>query len=248
MKKLSLLFAAGVGYVLGARAGRGRYEQIKTGAQKVASNPKVQAAKDKAADTVSQQASVAAEVDARIEHALFEAANLEALDAQLARQIAAEQAALAARNRAAEEARRRAGTGGSSARTTSVSGNISLTTVRGITVASSIADELDRMLAHAESDGIVMGGGGYRSSESQVRLREQNCPDTYNSPPSSCSPPTARPGPSNHERGVAVDFTYDGRVISSRSNPGFQWLADNAASYGFYNLPSEPWHWSVDGN
>ena len=62
MKKLSLLFAAGVGYVLGARAGRGRYEQIKTGAQKVASNPKVQAAKDKATETVSQQASVAAEV------------------------------------------------------------------------------------------------------------------------------------------------------------------------------------------
>jgi hypothetical protein len=62
MKKLSLLFAAGVGYVLGARAGRGRYEQIKTGAQKVASNPKVRAAKDKATETVSHQASVAAEV------------------------------------------------------------------------------------------------------------------------------------------------------------------------------------------
>ncbi|MDQ4054450.1 MAG: hypothetical protein M3237_17360 [Actinomycetota bacterium] len=62
MKKLSLLFAAGVGYVLGARAGRGRYEQIRTGAQKVAGNPKFQAAKDKAAETVSHQAAAAAEV------------------------------------------------------------------------------------------------------------------------------------------------------------------------------------------
>ncbi len=27
-----------------------------------------------------------------------------------------------------------------------------------------------------------------------------------------------------------------------------QWLAANASSYGFYNLPSEPWHWSTTGN
>lgn len=196
-----------------------------------------------------QQATVAADVDARIENALFEAANLAALDAELARQIAAEQAALAARNRASEEARRRtSSSSGGGARTTSTSGNVSLTTVRGITVASSIADELDRMLGAAEADGIVMGGGGYRSSESQVRLREQNCPDAYSSPPSSCRPPTARPGQSNHERGLAVDFTYNGRVISSRSNPAFRWLDANAGSYGFYNLPSEPWHWSVDGD
>ena len=42
MKKLSLLAAAAVGYVLGARAGRQRYEQIADAARKVADNPKVQ--------------------------------------------------------------------------------------------------------------------------------------------------------------------------------------------------------------
>jgi len=62
MSKTSLLFAAGVGYVLGARAGRGRYEQIRSGAQKFAGNPRVQAAKDKATDAVAQQASAAADV------------------------------------------------------------------------------------------------------------------------------------------------------------------------------------------
>ena len=36
MSKVTMLAAAGVGYVLGARAGRERYEQIKAGAQKVA--------------------------------------------------------------------------------------------------------------------------------------------------------------------------------------------------------------------
>ena len=44
MKKLSLLAAAAVGYVLGARAGRQRYEQIAHGARKVADNPRVQRA------------------------------------------------------------------------------------------------------------------------------------------------------------------------------------------------------------
>ena len=185
-----------------------------------------------------RQAAVAAEVDARIEAALAEAANLEALDAQLSRDIAAQQAELAARNR---------GGGGGGGGGGQVIGNVSITTVRGIQVATEIAGQLESLLAAAAGDGITLGGGGYRSSDSQWRLREQNCPDAANSPPSSCRPPTARPGQSMHERGLAVDFTYGGRVISSRSSPAFQWLAANAGSYGFRNLPSEPWHWSVNG-
>ncbi|GAB3254727.1 hypothetical protein [Nocardioides dilutus] len=51
-KKLSLLVAAGAGYVLGARAGRQRYEQIVAGARRFAGNPKVQAAAGKARETV----------------------------------------------------------------------------------------------------------------------------------------------------------------------------------------------------
>lgn len=60
MSKLSLLAAAGVGYVLGARAGRERYEQIAGGARRVAGNPTVQAAATKAQDTVKEQAPVVA--------------------------------------------------------------------------------------------------------------------------------------------------------------------------------------------
>ncbi len=40
----------------GARAGRGRYEQIKSGAQKFAGDPRVQAAKDKATDAAKEKA------------------------------------------------------------------------------------------------------------------------------------------------------------------------------------------------
>ena len=62
MMKISLLAAAAAGYVLGARAGRERYEQIKTGAQKLARDPRVQAAGQKAQDAVATQAAHAAEV------------------------------------------------------------------------------------------------------------------------------------------------------------------------------------------
>ena len=54
--KTTLMAGFAAGYVLGARAGRERYEQIKAGATRFAQNPKVQAAADKAQDAVGQQA------------------------------------------------------------------------------------------------------------------------------------------------------------------------------------------------
>ena len=46
MRKMTALIAGGIGYVLGARAGRQRYEQIRGTALRVKSNPKVQQAAD----------------------------------------------------------------------------------------------------------------------------------------------------------------------------------------------------------
>ena len=56
MSKISFLAGIGVGYVLGARAGRNRYEQIKSGAQGVWNNPKVQDAVSHAQDVAAQKA------------------------------------------------------------------------------------------------------------------------------------------------------------------------------------------------
>jgi LAS superfamily LD-carboxypeptidase LdcB len=67
-------------------------------------------------------------------------------------------------------------------------------------------------------------------------------------PASQCDPPTARPGTSMHEQGLAIDFTCNGGGALSRSSVCFGWLSRNAANYGFYNLPEEPWHWSTNGN
>ena len=56
MSKLSFFAGVGVGYVLGTRAGRHRFEQIKSGAQSVWKNPKVQDAVSHAQDVAAQKA------------------------------------------------------------------------------------------------------------------------------------------------------------------------------------------------
>ena len=188
--------------------------------------------------SLRQQLAFAEAIEAKVDAALAEADGLTRQEAAIRQR----EEALAAAARASRSGGTRIGRGG----------NVSLTTVRGITVASSIADNLEALLAHAESDGYSFSGGGYRDPSDQVAVRRSNCGTSdyaiYEMPASQCSPPTAKPGSSMHEQGLAVDFSWQGRIIGSRSSPAFQWLARNAARYGFYNLPSEPWHWSTNGN
>jgi LAS superfamily LD-carboxypeptidase LdcB len=194
----------------------------------------------------ARQEKLAAQAEAKLERALSEADALSSVDSRLANQIASEQAALASRLRTVP----RSG-GGSSSGTTRRAGNVTLTTVRGITVASSIAGNLESLLAAADADGITFGGGGYRDSQQQIATRRRNCGssdyDVYEKPASSCRPPTARPGSSLHEQGLAIDFTQGGSTLT-RGSSGYQWLKANAGRFGFKNLPSEPWHWSTTGD
>ena len=131
----------------------------------------------------------------------------------------------------------------------------SLVTVGGITVSAEIGSSLEALLAAARTDGIVLGGSGWRSPQAQAQLRRANgCPDVYDSPASSCRVPTARPGSSEHEKGLAIDFTWQGRTIcyprrssACSGNAAFDWLQRNAGRFGLQNLPSEAWHWSTTG-
>ncbi len=61
MAKITLLAAGAVGYVLGARAGRERYDQIAQQARKVWRDPRVQQRKDEAASAVKQSVTEAAQ-------------------------------------------------------------------------------------------------------------------------------------------------------------------------------------------
>ncbi|BFU45264.1 hypothetical protein KRMM14A1004_35010 [Krasilnikovia sp. MM14-A1004] len=122
------------------------------------------------------------------------------------------------------------------------------TTVEGITVHKSVAFAFRRMLADARYHGIILSGGGFRTKQRQIELRKINgCPDVWTAPPSSCRVPTAIPGTSLHEVGLAVDLTVDGSSVP-RDSDAFRWLSANAHRYGYVNLPSEPWHWSITGS
>ena len=226
---------------------------------------------DQLLEAVGLQAQIVFEAENRLEARLYEAAALAELDAEMAKKIEAEQSDLAKvvqaekakraeeerlrreaerKRREAEEARQRRLLGFADAPTSTNFDKSELTTVWGIQVHESIADKLLALLQAASRDGIRLGGGGYRSSQSQINLRRAHCGTSnwaiYSKPSYQCRPPTARPGASMHERGLAVDFTQNGRALWSNTS-GYRWLKRNASKYGLRNLPSEPWHWSVNG-
>jgi septal ring factor EnvC (AmiA/AmiB activator) len=214
---------------------------------------------------VSQQALFASEVQRRIDQKLTEAQMLEGVDPALAEQLKAEQAELAAalneldEEVAAELARRRAAELSALAEANKDAGiqappggvvSVPCPTGGSIQVAGDIGKPVTRLLADAAEVGINMCGNGYRDPSDQIAVRKANCGSSdyaiWQMPASYCSPPTARPGASMHEQGLAIDFTVGGGVIGYGS--AYDWLKANAANYGLSNLPSEPWHWSTNGN
>lgn len=124
----------------------------------------------------------------------------------------------------------------------------------GRRIATDILPQFMAMVAHAQRDGINLMpiSSAYRDQASQIALRKQNCGANWrDAPSSSCRPPTAKPGTSYHESGRAIDF---GNMCFSKSgstacpgNARWEWLKKNANQYGFTQLKTEAWHWSVGG-
>ena len=98
-----------------------------------------------------------------------------------------------------------------------------------------------------------MSGGGFRSAQAQINLRRAHCGssdyDIWEKPSARCSPPTARPGFSLHEKGLAIDVRCNGHLISRYSDPCFAWMAEHAPKVGLHNdvTHREAWHWSTTG-
>ena len=132
--------------------------------------------------------------------------------------------------------------------------DVPVTEVRGIAVHRRIAGRTAALLAAADRANLRLNGWGYRSTQRQIQLRRQHCGKSryamYRMPSSRCWPATAPPGKSMHERGLAIDFYVEGRkgrALPIAGTREFRWLKRNAARYGFFNLPSEAWHWSTNG-
>ena len=132
------------------------------------------------------------------------------------------------------------------------------TKVQVFTVCKTIEKNIQKLLTAATSSGITLAGGGFRTYDSQVSLRKKNCgsdnDSIYHKPANQCSPPTAIPGTSRHESGLAFDFTCNGhgainmQTNAGNSKPCFDWLKANASKYGLKNYYKENWHWSIDGH
>jgi LAS superfamily LD-carboxypeptidase LdcB len=205
---------------------------------------------------LGQQQAFAADVEKRLNAKLAEAESLRTLDATLADRLVREQAELAAQLAAQAAAQAPAPTqdvapsqiapapGGLATVTCPVGGSI--------TVAGSISGNVQALLNDAAADGVMLCGGGYRNPEEQIQLRMEHCGTSnyaiYQMPASQCSPPTAIPGTSMHEQGLAIDFTCNGGGAVSTGDECWDWLQANATGYGLYNLPSESWHWSTNAN
>lgn len=193
----------------------------------------------------SDQQKFAAQLESRLESQLAESAALSDLDRGLSTRLASQNSSLARQLAAAGAGGRGGGRLVFSEIAASGGGD-----THGIVVAAAIRGKLAAMLAAAQADGIYLTGGGYRSPSAQVQLRIAHCGGSsfaiYQMSASSCRPPTARPGASMHERGLAIDFQQGGGTLT-RGSSAYAWLRRNAGRFGFLNLASEPWHWSING-
>jgi len=222
---------------------------------------------------VDREAELSVAAEERVERRLYEVQTIRQLDATLAAEIEAAERRIASaleRQRAEEEARRRAEEERRRAEEARLRAeqeeaearalaesvdpsdtDLPLVWVSGFEVHTQIADAVEGLVAAMEAEGFNLGGWGYRTAQEQISLRRSHCGtsewDIWSKPSSTCRPPTARPGRSNHEKGLAIDLTNNGRLITSRNSAVFQALQRLAPSFGLKNLPSEPWHWSVDG-
>jgi hypothetical protein len=213
-----------------------------------------------------QQVAFTVALEDRLERNLSEAAGLAEIDPEMAQQLQSQQQALAMQINASrtaleqEEALAEAGVdpaGGSSDGPSTIEpvggGVVSVSCPSGgaIEVAGDIARDVQGLLNRASAQGVGLCGTGWRDPSEQIALRRRHCGSSdwaiYEAPASACSPPTAPPGSSMHERGLAIDFTYAGGGAIGCGSEAYAFLDDNAADFGLYNLPGECWHWSTNG-
>jgi hypothetical protein len=113
-------------------------------------------------------------------------------------------------------------------------------------VNSRVSGEVFAMVQAADAAGVdLTADSSYRSMAHQTCLFNHTCGSSE----------AAQPGYSNHQMGLAIDFTMNecdqniNGQCSDPSNPFWEWLSKNAATYSYRSgVPLEAWHWSPTGN
>lgn len=115
----------------------------------------------------------------------------------------------------------------------------------GTVVSSVISGKTFELGEAAAAAGINL------SSSESFRTKEQQeyfygC---YTMAPPKCNGGNlaAKPGFSNHQRGLAIDFRCNGGSMNY-GDACFNWLSANAGPFGYAaTVGGEPWHWSTNG-
>lgn len=132
-----------------------------------------------------------------------------------------------------------------------------------VEIDSRILEPLEKMLLAARNDGMNLWiSSCYRNQELQEKLYNQEIQNnlqsgmTQEDAIASAAQAVARPGYSEHNIGLAIDF--NGVMDSFKETQEYKWLQDNAADYGFVlrypegkesytYIMYEPWHYRYVG-
>jgi D-alanyl-D-alanine carboxypeptidase len=108
-------------------------------------------------------------------------------------------------------------------------------------IAPALASAFMQVQAAARQAGFNIGiSSGFRSPEEQARLRRQHCCNDPGSSKCGCGPPTAPPGKSNHQHGLAIDI--------SGSKAAKAWVNAHGAQFGVhFPVAGEDWHMELIG-
>lgn len=117
------------------------------------------------------------------------------------------------------------------------------------TMTTTTACAFDQMASAAKKAGVAIKiSSGFRTIARQNYF--WNC---YQTKACNNGNLAARPGSSNHGKGIALDLNTDcGKQAGAKPSCGgsavYQWLYNNAHKYGFIRtVQTEPWHWEFRG-
>jgi LAS superfamily LD-carboxypeptidase LdcB len=117
-------------------------------------------------------------------------------------------------------------------------------------MSTTTACAFDKMASAAKKAGVTITiASGFRTIPRQEYF--WNC---YKKKSCNNGNLAARPGTSNHGRGIALDLNtncgkQEGAKPNCNGSKVYQWLKNNGHKYGFKRtVQSEPWHWEYVGN
>lgn len=127
-------------------------------------------------------------------------------------------------------------------------------TVMGAIIPANMIKFVNALKDAAKKDGYTLVvNSGLRTFNQQLALRRKNVIDKSKvsddiylktAPSTAFKPQTAKPGTSNHESGIAFDFSTIDNPLTPENEAAYKWLVKNAINFGFVRtVPSERWHW-----